>query len=273
MFLRLSSPTGSSLSANEYQQFLDFVGNAFVEPDKPKPKEDNEQSEIEIMNNIDDASRELKTSCETSEIVDNQDEDINEMVETIYRNWVSTNSNENEEGENPASSCNENNVINTQSKPCDRCRDTNDRINDINEELKNVSLEEQNFSDSSGRETTVNDESLSSVNCEERNVGDSSNTFNDESLSSSVNDNSNQNIDIEKEIEDDDGCLDNFNSYNYWRLSPEMPLDPHIVDAGRSPNKEIKIETDHTVVSTFYLFLFFVLYFCFKTFILHFTYF
>lgn len=252
MFFRLSSPTGSSLSANEYQQFLDFVGNAFVEPDKSQSKEENEQAEIDVMNNIDDATGELKTACEVSETVDNQDEDnnIKEIVETIYRNWVSTNSNEEEEENEASSSCNENNVINTQNKPCDKCGDTNDRINVINEKLEHINLEEQNFGDSSSRETTLSN----SIYSEEENLGDNSNigtTLNDESLSS-VDNNSDQKIDITIEAE----CLDDFNSYNYWRLSPELPLDPHIVDAGRSPNKEMKIETDHNVVCIFF-FLFY----------------
>lgn len=43
--------------------------------------------------------------------------------------------------------------------------------------------------------------------------------------------------------------LEMFNSYNYWRVDPEMPLDPTVVDAGRSPKKNKMIEEHNLVVS------------------------
>lgn len=49
----------------------------------------------------------------------------------------------------------------------------------------------------------------------------------------------------------DNENLDLFNSYNYWRINPELPLDPSVVDAGRSPKKNIKMLEEHNLaVST-----------------------
>lgn len=45
-----------------------------------------------------------------------------------------------------------------------------------------------------------------------------------------------------------DESLEMFNSYNYWRVSPEMPLDPTVVDAGRSPKKNVKMIEGHSIV-------------------------
>lgn len=50
--------------------------------------------------------------------------------------------------------------------------------------------------------------------------------------------------------------LDMFNSYNYWRIDPELPLDPSVVDAGRSPTKNFKMLEEHNlVVSTLIVFI------------------
>lgn len=51
-----------------------------------------------------------------------------------------------------------------------------------------------------------------------------------------------------------EGNLEMYNSYNYWRIDPDLPLDPSVVDAGRSPKKNVKMLDEHNlVVSTFLL--------------------
>lgn len=51
---------------------------------------------------------------------------------------------------------------------------------------------------------------------------------------------------LETSIVDDD--LNMFNSYNYWKISPELPLDPSVIDAGRSPTKNVKMLEEHNLV-------------------------
>lgn len=56
---------------------------------------------------------------------------------------------------------------------------------------------------------------------------------------------------VENGIEEDPNM---FNSYNYWRINPELPLDPSVIDAGRSPTKNVNMLEEHKLVVSVYFF-------------------
>lgn len=56
---------------------------------------------------------------------------------------------------------------------------------------------------------------------------------------------------VENGIEEDPNM---FNSYNYWRINPELPLDPSVIDAGRSQTKNVKVLEEHKLVVSIYIF-------------------
>lgn len=49
----------------------------------------------------------------------------------------------------------------------------------------------------------------------------------------------------------DEDNLDMYNNYNYWYISPEMPLDPTIIDDGRQPVKTEPLEMHNITVCIF----------------------
>lgn len=248
--IRFSSPTGRTVSASDYQQSLDFISNPFIESEmslkEPEPKKlslteqmrlEYPQFSIEMKNEdiIIQKSFDVMSKAMFGEIVgtssdmssENKDQQVNgkkededdlkEIVESFFFSYRRSSNSEDvfKEEESSSASCNVN-VIDTQNKSCDK---DSEELNEIN--LVEVGLDCSHVENDSNRETIV----------------DNSNLF----VSKDQEVISNREEEESNRMNCDESCLDNFNSYNYWKLSPELPLDPLIVNG----TKDVSGNGDH----------------------------
>lgn len=108
-----------------------------------------------------------------------------------------------------------------------------ENLKEIVETVKNAVLSYRNEQENISSQCNVNVIDIEKENCD--------------NLNSRLGSHSNCSGDGGNNISD--GDLNMYNSYNYWRISPELPLEPSIVDAGRSPTpKNDKILENHGLV-------------------------
>lgn len=172
-------------------------------------------------------------------IVNELDEFLKEVVETVKNTVLSCRTVEVEQGVigewknkgRRTEGASNVNVIN--DKP--QCDNLAEIINsELKDELSNVSLDSNEKCSTST--TEISDASKPLSNCIDGGGTAASNTI---QITDPVEDETKKVNFIHSENgarEDDDLHL--FNSYNYWYISPDMPLDPSIIAGDQSPNLE-----------------------------------
>lgn len=143
-----------------------------------------------------------------------QGEDIQEIVETV-KNAVLFSS-------ETCEAHSTNGIIEPHANSCDK--DKSSKIDDISDILKELSLETDGSMETNSDNIRVKDEKPEA---------------------NSTNANANFS-DCKKHTDDDN--LEKYNSYTYWRINPELPLDPLILNGLLAEKEEVGIEP--TIVST-----------------------
>lgn len=121
------------------------------------------------------------------------------------------------------------NVIDNEENNCDN---RNNRLTDTNQELGKLNIVESEHNYCSNSENGFD------------NIENTSNCSNCKKEESYLMDK----VAVRKGVADEDRSLEHYNSYHYWKVSPELPLDPSIVDAGRSPKKNMKMMEEHNLM-------------------------
>lgn len=121
-----------------------------------------------------------------------------------------------------------------------------ENLKEIVETVKNAVLSYRTEHDNKSAECNANVIDIKKENCDNldlNRLGDHNN----------CNDKGGGDRIVENGIADED--LNMYNSYNYWRINPDLPLDPTLIDAGRSPKQNIKMLEEHSLgvsITTFF---------------------
>lgn len=261
---RFNSPSSRTVSPTEYQHFFDSGNNPFVESemapnksedkgsvkmsnlDEPSSAEKKKEDIIiqksfgviskamfgEIVGDSNELDLSRNKECQINGKIDGGEKDegdLKEIVESFFFSYGNSSGSEDlSKEEETFNSCN-GNVIDTRSNSCDNI---NSRLAKLNEELSKTNLVEVGLS----------------CNLNEGNICSNENVNNPNSCSEAQETCS----DATSEAKCDENCLDHFNSYNYWKVSPELPLDPLIVDGEHSTKEDASnVSEENLVVSIF----------------------